>query len=345
MNSYLFRAAFARKMATIRKGMVGREVIAIIGHCDIPIAVQTQLLRYERYARNDAESARNCIWGYGVGNTGFPTLGQIWFDSKGEATHIFGAAEVANDLGGLDENSVRDALAVIDLTPSPNGWAFDPLCFLRVSQYLRRLESSYVFTLLREYFRVSPSIHCRTSSWAGLTIILRAIHDIPFETGLFQEPPLGGHWFHVDPMSQITDLAFPRFPLSMIGDVPFLLVGDYVLLGSLGIRQEVEAFRGMSKLSSGMNPTSTPHQALTELWKSLFRLPAFASNERLQAKVKVMLLNQLLRMVANVYPASELSMYNTDNSIIDGLWDQHLLQLSLSNLQWDESQGRYQLRV
>lgn len=217
------RSEFASQMSKIELGMDSRQVENIVGRPD--------------YIQTDSSNLLQACWAYGTnGKSGFPTLGVITFDENEKVIGVSGNGECAVS-DGMDEKRLRDLLRILEEVPKLfdregiNSW--NPSKLVDAVNSLHPLGQKEGLEVISEYLRVTDGHEAQS----GMFLVLRALHEVPKETGSFPEIV---HWNRQPKKLEL----LPRFPLLIVDDVPLLFVVGFTINGAFpSIENELKYFR------------------------------------------------------------------------------------------------------
>jgi hypothetical protein len=269
--------------------MPEKEVLAILGK---PDDVRTE------YDPGGIRTTRTKeIWCYGTnGHLTFPTLGRVYIDQNAKTQYIFGGRGKPPEAGTFKEEQLRELLRLIDRAPELQGHRFDPLPIIQIVDALQPLGKEMALAAIREYLRVASEHH--SDAREGLFVVLRVLFEIPADTGYMPRVGLGAPW---PPEPKADPKAAPRFPVVLVEDVPVLLVSGYELSGvEQPVEEHVDYFNKHGQLRvKPLHPTHKPLAAYDRFVDSYLRL--YCEDARSRQNGKLMVINQLLRLVDSVY--------------------------------------------
>lgn len=336
-DAQVSRATFTKRMAKVQRGMSPLQVVALLGPPDEIRGLDAD----ERIVR----------WCYGVGKeSGFPTLGQVWFirqtknSQRSESVlHAYGGQDSPPSEKIISEPDLRRLLDVVgtvdfDKTGGLFGWTFDSLIYIRAVNILLPEGKERILVVLSEYFRV----------WgvSPLENIL-ALIQLLFESSSQQStvPAFTQRLYYSPGSSGIEDI--PDFPIVIIQDVPILMFGNYM---NEGIhdgynppRQYLQYLRKQGHLrSQPLHPTDQPLEILVKLVGEEGirddRLSDYDASKR-QA-----FMHQLLRLLRSVAPETRLyclAPEQPDVKIKAEQWQQILAEASRRTIRWNPSINDY----
>jgi len=317
------RGTFAAAMARVRIGMTASEVVALIGKADDVWSAPDPKV-------TDLVGAHD-IWRYGTnGPDTFATLGKVVIDDNGKVLYVSGGFGSPPARGMFNEGQLRSLLQLIDDAPQPWGGS-DPRRLIRAVNAVQPLGKDRALTALAEYLRVTDEDSLLSRSQGFL--ILRALFELPPEQKRFPDlhvGSLGGHEISV---------PTPRYPLLIVGDVPFLMVTSWGIGGEPeSVEEDLPYFRDHCQIRSaplvpGNDPLAIYDKLLSEApnWRG-------ADDQRV-------LIDQLLRMVDTVYRpfgklGPEQNCYASESDF-DAELRRIRSDLGSLDLRWDPKNTRY----
>jgi len=257
------RVDFAKEMALVKEKMPAAEVEKLLGKPDD--------IRTNEDVGGPTPNDLREIWCYGTNaHMGFGTLGCVYIDRKGRVRGVFGGTGVPIDPKILPEPQLEDVLRLIDTTPGLTH-DFDTLRLIRIVNTLQALGKEKALAAIDEYLRVAP-LYGWCPARDGLFIVLRALFEIPADTGFMPPMAVGA----LTPPPPKDPLVCPRYPLVLVHDVPLVLTVSCMLFGSAQpVSQHVQYFREHGTMRAlPLEPPDDPLAVFGPLVKSpqwLFR--------------------------------------------------------------------------
>lgn len=320
-------------MTLIKKDMPASEVERVLGK---PDDVLTDADPEGIHSTGTRE-----IWCYGsAGHLGFPTLGQVYIDNRGNAQYAFGPGEPLSTTAFFKEDELRRLLCIIDAAPGCSAMEFDPLRLIKVVNTLQPLGKEKALAAIEEYERVNTGFF--SSHWGGLFLVLRVLFDVPEDPGYMPRVGLGAPW----PAEPKNLKLMPRFPIAIIDDIPLLLINGYNLEGRPEpIETHIEYFKARGRLRSALlAPTNNPLDVLSTLERSpeWLELVGLAGTDYARAQIR----NQALKLVDSVYRL-ESDVYGSrigPDKGADARWRQMCESFSHLGAHWDPHRMRYEFK-
>lgn len=245
------RAEFALALAKVTVGMPADEVTALLG---VPGDVKT-----ERDPGGVAQGSLE-VWRWGTDrHLGLGTLGTVHIDRERRVAHVFGGQGTPPPATIYKERPLRRLLRLIDAVPGFRA-PHDPLRLIQAVAALQPLGKTRALAVIDEYLRVSSPLDDELGGREGLFLLLRALFDVPQDPGHLPRLLLGAP----DPSGPNDPRAMPRFPLAIVGDVPFRAVRGYLLGGRpISPEQDLAWFRENGVLRA--KPLTPPDRPLDVL--------------------------------------------------------------------------------
>ena len=269
------RADFAAKMAKVKPGMTADEVKKLLG---APDDIQSEV---------DGISATRTveIWRYGTaGHMRTATLGSVHIQADGKVQYEFGA--MGTPFTAMKEPELRRLLELIDAVPSYND-VLDPLTLVRAVNALQSLDKDTALDVVDEYLRVSSPFD--NPGREGVFLIMRTLFDVP-PNGM--PPMMVGAPSPAAPKN--AKQLLPRFPITIVADVPLKVVAGYMLAGKAERPEDdVAAFRRVGDIRT--QPLAPSTNALEDIEVAIGRLGNLVGIER------AYLMDQALRFFGTVY--------------------------------------------
>jgi hypothetical protein len=284
------RVEFAKRLSSITEGMSKDALIALIG---APDDVRNHSERGVHETNHVDE-----VWCYGTnGHLTLPTLGHVYLNQLNKVQFVVGAGNpIGTEL--FEEKELRDVLRVLDTAPSVWGDAYDPLPLIQIVNRLRAMGKDKALAAIAEYLRIAPGWNARARD--GQFLILRVLFDLQ-RPGEMPEMKLGTPWPTLTP---VLKARMPRYPILLLDDVPLVVITGYQIIGKpQSVREHLEYFRQLGTVRS--RPLLPPKHPLRLFQKFHSEFPHFfGTDESSTASIngKLMIMNQLLRLVASVYP-------------------------------------------
>jgi hypothetical protein len=204
------RADMAAALATITEGMTQTEVKRRLGPPDdIRTAADPGGISASRTVE---------IWRYGTrGHGRFATLGAVHFLATKKVQYVFGGR--GTPYTAIPEAELRLLLELVDAVPSYSA-TLDPARLIQAVNALQPLGKERALAVVEEYLRVSSSLD--NPGREGVFLVMRALFDAPVMPPMMVGMPA---------RSPKDPRLLPRFPLTIVGDVPLMLAGGYSLAG------------------------------------------------------------------------------------------------------------------
>jgi hypothetical protein len=327
------RSQFAIAMASIQQGMREGQVMAILGRPDE--------VRTGKELTNDYPPRIKQVLCYGaLGHGTFPTLGQIYIDRDGKVDYVAGKGGTPPDQRLFTEIRLRQILTLLDRAPQASGRTYAPLEMIKIVNSLVALGKERALAAMSEYLRVAPQWPREPD---GIWLVLRVLFEIPSRPGYLPEPLLGSPWPAVPKDPKI----LPRFPMAVIDDVPLLLVSDYAVLGAGSVPPDLEYFRKHCHArTKPLRPTNQPFVVLPKLMESTQWVYSTDLKSSDSNSGKVLLINQLLRLVSSVYRTDiDFEKYGgTEGTELNRLWRDQIQRFSQKGVFWDPDINEYVLK-
>jgi hypothetical protein len=307
------RQAFAQKLSSIKAGTPTKEIKELLGEPDDIRTSKDGIV-----TTNTSE-----VWCYGAdAHLAFPTLAWVYIDNKQQAQYIYGGSPLTANLP--PETELVPLLKMLDQIPELQGYKFHPQPLIAAVNALQPLGKEKALAVISEYLRVSSDFD--SPAREGTFLLMRALFDVPADPGYMPTMFVGGP----SPQPPKDPKVFPRFPLSLEGDVPLLLVSGYILAGKAQDPEEhIKYFttNGVFR-SSQLKPTDTPSKILQTL------VDSFPDTYGKKTTEGAMLADQLLSLLAPVYQSKESLVGNA------AWWDEWKKAAALK-LHWDATTQRY----
>jgi hypothetical protein len=313
------------------KGTSESEILRLVGR---PDDVRTQ---------NDPggfkTNATKVIWCYGTnGHLTFPTLGCVYIQHDGTAQYVYGGQGDPPAAGLFDERQLRELLRLIDRVPGFAGDQYNPLPVIQIVNRLQPLGKEKALAAIDEYLRVASD---NSDARDGLFLVLRALFDVPKSPGHMPHMLVG----MPSPQAPKDPAMIPRFPIVLLEDVPLLLVWGYTLFGEAEpVAKHVQYFREQGRLRANpLSPTNAPLKVFGLFHKDFLSVYGDDPNSRECVNAKLLVINQLLRLVDSVYRV-ETDVYGRKFSArtnIEPSWSRIVNDFGKLDIRWDEAKKRY----
>ena len=205
------RLRFTRSLSQIEKGMAAQQVLVLLGP---PEDIRTL---------NDPGGISTIgtkeIWRYGTsGHLTIATLGQIYVDQDSRVQYICGKGEPPPE-GLFEEEELRRFLIALDEVPSYQaGRFFNPRALIVAVNLLQPLGKERALAAIAEYLRVACEL--QDDRKTGAFLVLRVLFEVPEDTGYMPPMRVGVP----GPPAPNDPKLLPRFPITIEGDIPFLLI-------------------------------------------------------------------------------------------------------------------------
>ncbi len=308
------RAQFAAQIAKVKPGMTGDQVKQLVGP---PDDVKTQA------APGGISAARTVeVWRYGTSrHLGFGTLGTVHLMANGKVQYVFGGT--GTPLAGMPEPELRAMLEAIDAVPSYSA-TLEPLRLIRAVNVLLPLGKTRALDVVDEYLRVSSDLD--DPGREGVFLLMRVLFDPPSQVPMMVGGPT------LQPPKDPTLL--PRFPLILVDDVPYKLVGGYQLGGLPQTPEsDVAVFRKAGTLRT--KPLAPSAKALDVL--EAYLAGPLAAAIKVDDSLRVSLYDQALRMFGTVYRPTTRTVdtWFSDLTDLANRWKQVRRAIDQLNARWD----------
>jgi hypothetical protein len=318
-------------MKKVRPGMSQSQVRGILGEPDD--------VRGPGDLSAITTAGTKLIWCYGTdGHLSFPTLGCVYFDGEDKVQYAFGSTGSAPDASLFSEKELRTLLRLVNQAPPLAGRTFNPLTVIRIVNGLLPLGKKQALAAIEEYLRVSSLYDCPARE--GTLIVLRTLFDVP-ERGFLPQLNVGV----AIPAEPGNPRLIPRFPVFLADDVPLLMVSGYDLIGEAELLESQLGFyydHGQIR-AKRLIPSKRPLDGLERLLNS----PQWIYDARLNSAEsntgKVLIMNQLLRLVRSVYdPKPELEGYAGRRGFeLDKEWKSIVSGFERLDVLWNEEKNEY----
>lgn len=235
-------------------------------------------------------------------------------------------------------SSKETALKLVDAMPEVDGDRFDPIQVIACSNYLSSLGHGPAIDALTAYVGDAEANNAWQNEAKVLPLLrctfVRREGDSPWPAWGLGKP---GQWPTNAPSEE-----FPLFPIAIVGDVPFLLVGSYSLAGHPQSPQHHISFCRLdckvrpNKLKPRMLPTDAANELAEDILNSAL-LPKSA------AQVVTMIRIQALRALGDDYwkEYSGLPSGTDLRQEAETKWEEHVRQSRARGLTWGEAAGRF----
>jgi hypothetical protein len=325
------RAEFAKALATLREGMSAKDVLAKLGNPD------------DLRTASDGPISTNGtkeIWRWGTnGHLTFATLGQVYLTEDGKVQYVFGASGERGEPPAttlLPEAQLVALLRTLDETPPIAGPSFNPRRLIEVVNTLQPLGKEKALAAIGEYARVASSFHDEGKR-TGLFLVLRVLFEVPEDTGAMPAMMIGAS----SPAEPEDPRTAPRFPVTIEGDVPFLLVNGYRLAGvAEPVEEHIEFFREHGKLrGKPLAPTDKPAELVSRVMAHHGSLYGEGSSSRWEN----MFVNQVLALVETVQreEPDDMGLRLPLGTGWQAHWTELRAQIGKLSIHWDGASHRY----
>ncbi len=308
------RTEFAARIAKVKPGMTADQVKQLIGPPDD--------IKTERDPGGITAARTTEVWRYGTSkHLGFGTLGTVHVLANGKVQYVFGGK--GTPLASVPEPELRRLLEAIDAVPSYNA-VLEPLPLIRAVNALLPFGKARALEIVDEYLRVSTDLD--DPGREGVFLLMRVLFDpgaqVPMAVGA---PTLAAP---TDPKQ------LPRFPLILVDDVPYKLVGGYQLGGLPQTPEsDVAGFRKTGTLRT--KPLAPTAKALDAL--DAYLVGPLAASIKVDDNLRVALYDQALRMFGTVYrpPNRTVDSWFSDLTDLANRWKQVRSTIDRIGARWD----------
>jgi hypothetical protein len=218
---------------------------------------------------------------------------KVLFDLDGRVEEAVGKGS-PKTTGLLTESQLRRLLAILDDVTSYDSGSYNPRTVIRAVNELQPLGKEKALAVIEEFLRVIEPEH----GHGDICSVLRVLFDVPDEPGYMPKMFAGDIW----PSSPKDEKLVPRFPISIEGEIPFLLTDDNSGDGPgppPRPQEHIDYFRRHGRLRARpLQPTDKPLDALTAFVKSP-RWKAIPSDQ--QERVLCWLREEVLDLLDSVY--------------------------------------------
>jgi hypothetical protein len=224
----------------------------------------------------------------------------------------------------------------LDLVPSySSGASYDPRLIIQAVNTLQPLGKGKALAAIQEYLRITPYIETfgqDAHGRDGMFLVLRSLFDIPPDPGYMLPMQVGAP----TPNPPKDPKRIPRFPVVIQDDIPFLLVGGYMLGGFPEPPESaLHEFRDNGRMrSKPLAPSPHPVAALETLLKT------YAD----YGLSREMLASQLLYLTDSVYPLERDESSGYVGKLIDASSEQRDAALKAVDrlpIRWDAARNEY----
>jgi hypothetical protein len=323
------RAKFVEALNRVEQGMSEVAVLSSLGRPDNIVVENAP------DGSSVHEVAARKTWRYGVaGNPPIATLGEVRIDRQHEVANTVGQGTPLPE-GMFREEQIRVVLDVLNhvrFDVGPGG--HDPRPLICAVNLLQPLGKQKALAAIDEFLRID------TARRNGSLFVLRTLFDVPavpgYMPGIYGEP---------DPRGPLDPKLLPRFPITLEGDIPFLLIEPMEVEGQGPLPEKhVAYFREFGKLrSKRLIPTDRPLAVLNELthskrWygkgKNRFTIEDEAMSRRA-------LYNQTWRLLGSVLRYEE-DPCNCASLVVQlKEWTNRLEEVSKLRIQWNNQRCEY----
>jgi hypothetical protein len=319
------RAEFCRRLGEIEEGMPQAKVEALLGKPD------------DIWTAKDPEeySGSGEVWCYGTnGHLTLPTLGWIWI-KDGKAANEPWSGETPRAAVLFEEGELRKHLRYMYRPPDIRPISDGSLRLLRVANYLIPLGKEKALALIEEASRVRTAGHFFENFL--LYYLPLVIFDLR-QGGTFRPPGLGTP----TPAAPLDPNRFPRFPVAIYKDIPYVLVDWYELYGKAeSLESYLKEFKDCTMRKTLLRPPDNPYEAArTALqdWKWYFEDVGVWKRSRLHDAASLMLTKTAL-LSRTVCRTDEM---NGGRVSLDASRESELEKAFLAaGGHWDEKQQMY----
>jgi hypothetical protein len=258
------RAQFARSMSLLKPGMTEDEVVARLGKPD--------QVRSFSEPRSGLWAGAPVLWCWGTDGPGTPpTLGAVHFTPERKVHRVSGGEGSPPDPAILSEQQIRSLIPILDRVPAYQNWiTYRPQAVIQAVNALQPLGKTAALAALKEYLRVTP-FRWYADGPDGVFLVLRCLFDVPENPGVLPAMMVG-----VSSEEPADRSLFPRFPMTLVGDIPILLAKGYSGSGATESPERHLVWfekHGVFR-AAPLRPTSRALEVLDELEKTVNRIPA-----------------------------------------------------------------------
>jgi hypothetical protein len=254
------RRAFVEAMNRVKVSMWEAEVLALVGKPDDV----TTSKDWGGWGFGHTQK----VWRYGAaGHMAAATLGQLGIDADHRIAWVTGQGTPPPE-GMFTEPELRNLLETLHDLPSQKTYRARPL--IRAVNLLQPLEKKKALAAIDEFVRVSSD---RTDHVAreGLFLLLRTLFEVPSVATIFPDedapsppgfmPPI---YCPPEPDWPADKKLLPRFPVVIVGGIPFLIVRYGGCSGPPQMPEShLEYYRKYGTLrAKPLSPTAKPFTAL-----------------------------------------------------------------------------------
>jgi hypothetical protein len=254
------RPSFTQSLARVQVGMSRKEVLAILGK---PGKITKRACRDSGGNIGEIET-----FGYGcAGPTRFPTLGQLTIVLD-QCSRVSGNKDKPPSKQLISEGELRQALSSLSEVRFMDR-DYDPMTVVRAVNRLRAMGKPKAIAGLREYLRVATrdsQVEC------GVILVMWVLFELPTDTG--HMPSVA--WGDLRPPPPIDLRDFPRYPILLVDDIPFVITNGWLLTGFVTPPQSyIDRFEKDGELRHApLKPSKSPLRALERF--SGHRFPYYA---------------------------------------------------------------------
>jgi hypothetical protein len=317
------RRAFAAALADVRPGMPEQRVLEALGPAD---DVRTETDRGGFFTTHT-----NKVLRYGTnGHLSCATLGQVYLDRAGVVQYVFGGRGAPPPPDLVPEGELRRLLSLLNEVSSYNSSdGFNPLPLIRAVNALHAAGREKALAVIGEYLRVSSDFD--DPAREGMFLVLRTLFDAAPGAGGMPRMFVGAP----SPPEPSDPRAAPRFPVLIAGDIPWLGVIGYTLVG-LAERPETHLawFRAHGTLRS--RPLRPPDDPLETFDRLL-------AEHRSDPSLPTALVNQLLALLDSVHrvESGPDGLLFVPGPTFGESWSPLREQLARLKIRWDSGSVRY----
>ena len=328
------REEFAAAFAKIQLGATSAEVVSAVGKPD----------------KVDGD-----LWLYGAaGSSAFPTLGHVRFGKNGRVAIKNPRSSVVLAPGLFDEQQLRDLLCFLNGAATTygndtrrNSIEIDMLKVIAIANRLQSLGKHKALAAVSEYLRVVPN---NSTGPRGVSLALLLLLKVRDRKAFY--PSFG--FLATFPERPSDASRCPRYPLTVVGDLPLLLATrakmlqgpcgpSRVLLAKLDADARFPFREGPLVLPA--NPLAKLDQAVRE--NSWFFSPSNMDSSRRASGLtfsesqsrKHVIMVQILQLVRTVFLGADLDQIS--DSDLDRAWKELVVEFSGLDARWNRERGIY----
>lgn len=333
-DSVRSRSDFAHAMDRLNEGTSEQHVLELLGRPDD--------VRTGRDLDGFTTVGTKEIWRYGTSGHLTPaTLGQVYISREGRVQYMYGGGAPPPD-GMFSERELRQLIGILAAVPSYNsGSRYNPLMVIRAVNRLQPLGKEKSLAAIQEFLRVSSRFD--DEGREGMFLVLRTLFDVPAEPGFFPPMLVGAP----SPSPPTDPKLLPRFPIALVGDIPFLLVDGYTLHGRDEPPEHAfDYFKKNGKLRPKLLvPTERPFRSLDEFIVSPQWIFAGSNDHHSDQRERDLLREQALRLLGTVYAVQPdrfgKFLPDDSNEKQRRRHDEILTRASEMKIRWDATLEKY----